>query len=623
MKIPRRSFFGVLVFAFVFCGVDRSWSDQPEDANNELEPILVSASRSEIPSSHIADQVQVFTAEDLQNLPAQNLAEALTYMPGVDIQNSGPLGQATSVSIHGSDSRQVLVMVDGIPFNTQLSGQANLSSIPIEDIQQIDVIKGGSSSAWGSSLGGVINVITKPVGTTGKPQGTLTTGFGQFATTKNSLDLDGKIGNLGYSSFGSFLHADGNLADSRTEEIKNFTKLKYDFNQTTSLNASFGYSGAQLQYGPTSGSIYNQPYISRYGQAQLKVDKNENVFTAAYKYNDQGIKTSIYDSTSRDLIFSTVSRDFYQGLSLNDVYEFSNDHVLTTGLDSDWHVLKSNTYLTKAAGINTRAPYANFLWRLEDWDFIPGARYDFNSHFGSQLSPSFGAVYHVPIWQDGLIRAKVGRDFNAPPLLWLYNSDPSFLVAPNPNLKAERATSYELGAEGPFIVHGLKGSLNLYRSDVSNAIAVVFNNGLFQSQNFRKFVRQGAEARLDYAMNKQWSIFTAADFNDVRNVQTKKIVRDAGIARESFKWGSSYSWAYGFKVSLEGYYNRWSSSPGQANDRKPIFDVHLTENIRNVFRNMDMEIFFNLYNINNSKYWSSPTYPSPGRYVEGGVAVSF
>ncbi len=624
MKILGRFLYAVFFICFTTHGSALSWAGSTNDSGVLLNPVIVSAYRAPATSDHIADQVDVLTAEDLQKLPVHNLAEALKYMPGVDIQDSGPFGQATAVSIRGSNSRQVLVMVDGIPFNTQLSGQANLSRIPIENIQQIDVIKGGASNMWGSSLGGVINVITKPAGTTKRPHGHLITSFAQFAATKNSLDLDGKLGDLGYSTFGSFLHADGNLADSRTEEIKNFTKLKYDFNQTTAIKAEFGYSGAQLRYGPTNTRrIFDQPYISRYGMTELKVDHVDNHLSAAYKYNDQDVTADTYNSSTRALVSSTVSHDLYQGISLNDVQELTSDRLLTTGLDADWHVLKSTNYLQKAEALNTQAPYANLLWQIDDWDFVPGVRYDHNSHFGSQLSPSFGTVYHVPIWEGGLVRAKASRVFSAPPLLWLYNSDPSVLVAPNPDLKAERAMLYEAGVEGPLMVHGLKGKLDLYRSDVKDAIAPVLTNGLFQSRNFKKFVRQGGEARLDYTISDQWSLFTAAAFNDVRNVQDKTIVRDAGITRENFKWGSSYSWPCGLTVHLEGYYNRWSSTPEQANDRKPIWDGRLTEDIHNIFPDVDMELFLNLYNISNSKYWSSPTFPLPGRYVEGGMSLSF
>ena len=183
---------------------------------------------------------------------------------------------------------------------------------------------------------------------------------------------------------------------------------------------------------------------------------------------------------------------------------------------------------------------------------------------------------------------------------------------------------YELGTEGKILAPALKGQLNLYHSDVSNAIDTVpLDDGSYQSQNFKKFTRQGGEARLDYAITKPWTVFTAADFNDVRNEQTHKIVRDEGIARESFKWGSSYAWPFGFKVNLDGRYNRWSSTPGMANDRKPIFDLKLTQDFKNIRKDIDLGVFFNVYNLTNSSYWSNPAFPLPGRYVEGGLTVSF
>jgi outer membrane receptor protein involved in Fe transport len=95
------------------------------------------------------------------------------------------------------------------------------------------------------------------------------------------------------------------------------------------------------------------------------------------------------------------------------------------------------------------------------------------------------------------------------------------------------------------------------------------------------------------------------------------------MSRESFKGGSSYVLPFGLKVALEGRYNRWSSDPGQANDRKPIFDLKLTQDFKNIRPGLDLEIFFNVYNLTNSSYWSDPTFPLPGRNVEGGVTVSF
>jgi len=606
--------------------------ETPDSTPTELSPVIISADRSQQPSDHVADDVEVYTSEDLADLPVHNLAEALSYMPGIDIQTSGPFGQPTAVSIRGAASRQVLVMVDGVPFNTQLSGQANLSIIPIEDIQQIEVIKGADSSAWGSSLGGVINVITKPVGNTLMPHGDLTTSFGQFDMTKNTLDLEGKAGNFGYSTFGSFMNAHGNLADSRTYEPKSFSKFRYDFNQTTSVVTSFGYTDDRLRYGPTIlDYIYQQQHIARYGDIQLNINKDENKFTIDYKLNDQKILANTLDSSDWQedpYVPSVLSDDFYQGISLKDVYQISSNKTLTVGEDTNWDTVKSNYYFIHSESVNTEAPYTNLLWSLEDWDLIPALRYDRNSQFGSQLSPSFGTVYHVPGWEDGLVRFKASRVFNAPPVTWAYN-DFYYLNyyhdLPNPDLKPERALMYELGTEGRLFVPGFTGKLNVYRSDVKDALEYNVDtlDGTIQYQNVSKAVRQGGEVELDYDLTQEWRIFSGASFNDVRDEATKQIIRDEGIARESFKWGVSRSWAFGLKASLEGYYNRWSSQPGDANDRKPIFDLKLTQDLKNIYKKVDAQIFFDLYNLTNSNYWADPSFPLPGRHVEGGVSVSF
>src|ERR1035441_6218695 len=86
-----------------------------QDDNADLGTIVVSANRSSFLMDHTAQSMSVYTQDDLQDIPAQNVAEALSYMPGISIEPTGPFGQASSVSMRGASSRQVLVMVDGIP----------------------------------------------------------------------------------------------------------------------------------------------------------------------------------------------------------------------------------------------------------------------------------------------------------------------------------------------------------------------------------------------------------------------------------------------------------------------------------------------------------------------------
>lgn len=588
------------------------------------ETVVVTASRVESRADRLAENTVVLTEGDIAALPARDLGELLAYVPGVDVQVGGQFGQATSVSVHGADSRHVLVMVDGIPFNTQLSGQANPARIPLEHIERVEVIKGASSSAWGSSLGGVVNVITKSAGDSVVPKGNFISSFAEFGTTKNSIDLSGRVARLGYFVTGSFLNTDGPLSETDVRETKSFMKMSYPLGDEGRLTGSFGYSGADVRYGVTPANRINaQPYQSRYGKMLLGADKDRFSFNLSYQYNDQDITTDIYNASTGARVSSTVSGNLYQGLSLNGVFYLPGDNRFVFGADFDWHTLKSNNYLDSAKGIGLQAPYANCALTWGRWDFTPGIRFDHSQRFGSQTSPSLGAVYHFKGAPRTRARAKISRAFNAPPLLWIYNEDAAWMVGPNPDLKAERSIVYELGLETR-IRPSLGAELNVYRADVKDAIALTFRDGAFIQDNFRKFRRQGAELLLDYEVNEDLTLSAGGAFNDAENRATGETVRDQGIARQSFSLGSRYKNKEGFGLYLTGYYHRWGSSPSlEPNDRKFIFDARLTQEIKNALKNVDLGFFLEIHNIANSKYWSSITFPQPGRYFEGGFSLKF
>ncbi|MCK5287670.1 MAG: TonB-dependent receptor, partial [Candidatus Omnitrophica bacterium] len=146
----------------------------------ELEKIILTSRRTSFNLSEVTENVNVIDENQIKNLPARNLSEVLQYISGVDIAPRQGFGRATSVTIQGSASRQVRVMIDGIPLNNQASGQVDLTKLPIENVSKIEIIKGSASSVWGSSLGGVINIITKDTGSTLIPEGSISSSFAEF-----------------------------------------------------------------------------------------------------------------------------------------------------------------------------------------------------------------------------------------------------------------------------------------------------------------------------------------------------------------------------------------------------------------------------------------------------------
>ncbi len=588
-----------------------------------LSPIIITGSRFFKDINRNAQNTIVYTSKEIQKIPANNLSEILNILPDVDIQANSQFGQSSSVSIQGSESYHVLVLVDGIPFNTQLSGQANPTRIPIDNIKQIEILKGAASSSWGSSLGGVINVITKDVGTTKIPSGSFTTSFAEFSTLKHNFDISGKIGDVGYLLTGSSMQTDGIKSKSNVHEMKIFSKWAYPLTEISTLTASFGYSGAHVLDGVNTNNRWqSKPYISRYGKLNMHTQKNTLTFDIGYKYNDQDITSDTYNASTGNLTSSAVSNNVYQGINLKGNIPI-NDDILAFGIDIDKHTLKSSNYLDTSKSIFIQAPYLNYSLRLNQWDINTELRYDNNNQFGSQMNPSLGAVYHFKKFPKTTIRGKISRAFNAPALLWIYNDDASLLVAPNPDLEAEHAIVYELGGRTQ-IFSSMDIKINLYRSDIKNAIATVFRNGLYLKNNFKKFRRQGISLSAKYKINKFLNIYGTGAFNDVENRITKKTVRDQGIARQSFTLGANYINKHGLSLNIYGYYNYWSSSPSnQANDQKFIFDTRITQTIKNIRKNIDIELFINIYNLTNSKYWSSITFPLPKRYFEGGFKILF
>src|SRR5437867_3977683 len=81
---------------------------QNDDSAVELDPIVISPRRLAIEEGRIAENTFVYTRSEIEQTGARDLGEALNYIPGVDVKVTNQFGQGTSVSIHGSESRQVL-----------------------------------------------------------------------------------------------------------------------------------------------------------------------------------------------------------------------------------------------------------------------------------------------------------------------------------------------------------------------------------------------------------------------------------------------------------------------------------------------------------------------------------
>jgi vitamin B12 transporter len=114
------------------------------------------------PIERVGSAVTVVTGKQLEAQEIRTAAEALRSLPGVHVNRSNGVTGLTQVRIRGAEANHTLVMIDGVEANDATNGEFDFSDLSTDDIERIEVIRGGQSSIYGSgAIGGVINIITR------------------------------------------------------------------------------------------------------------------------------------------------------------------------------------------------------------------------------------------------------------------------------------------------------------------------------------------------------------------------------------------------------------------------------------------------------------------------------
>src|SRR5881628_3161333 len=95
----------------------------------KLDPVVVTATKTETPAEQVGASVSVVTEEDFKTYHYETVEDALRTVPGVEIRRSGSVGKLSNISIRGANANQVQVLVDGVRVKSPTTGQADLSDI--------------------------------------------------------------------------------------------------------------------------------------------------------------------------------------------------------------------------------------------------------------------------------------------------------------------------------------------------------------------------------------------------------------------------------------------------------------------------------------------------------------
>jgi len=601
------------------------------------DELVVSATRNPKPLSQVAENITVISAEEIEAMNAHTVAEILSRVPGVFLLDyTRDFGSHSMISIHGSEQRHVQVMVDGVSWNLTSEGHAETNSIPVGIIDRIEIIKGPASSAWGSSLGGVINIITKSAGTAKRPTGTLKASFGERNTGDYNAQIAGLTNSVGYYLYAGHQKSDGLRSTRDFDSTQLFSKFSLPASENINLGLAMGYSEPKSKIVlskngylfPTETKTF---FITATCDASLSPDLDMSLSLRRFTQNNT-LKYYLLgsgppDENSAEFLYDNMPDEKSMGASAKLVWN-KGIHSVVVGIDVERETLDQTFYYGQlmqffgypATYVSTSsrdkyAAYVNDTLVINGWSITPGIRYDYNNLTNSFFSPSLGVTYRLR--SESLLRASVARGFTLPPPSW--SSGGGLYLDPNPSLKPESIWSYQMGIESTLIPYLWLKSTIFYHDVDDEIISIVAGSGNGISINAGSSRRKGIELELQTLPVYNFSFVAGLAYIHVNSSQETQSVN-----QHSHKIGIKYDDKKYWRAQLLGNYVCWDIQDAslQPDYHDWIWDFLLSRKIFND-KQFATEIFLNAHNIFNGNQYIRMDFENPRRWIEAGIKITF
>ncbi|MBT8131209.1 MAG: TonB-dependent receptor [Gammaproteobacteria bacterium] len=487
-------FLATLVLLPCTCGY--AYADNP---NQNVERVLVTATRMEIPVDEALSSVVVIDREQIERSMAADVAELLRFHAGLEIGRNGGPGQTTSLFIRGTESNHTLVLIDGVEVNPGTLGAAALQNIAPNMVERIEVVKGPRSSLYGSeAIGGVVNIITR------YKQGVeLRIGRGRYNTRDAALSA-GTSGEHGQVS-ASVSHINTEGFPTRTETTQ--PNRGYD-NMSYGLNASTSVAGANIamRHWQSRG---NTEYLDFFLQPVDQDYHNQATAISLSARPAANWDTSLQLGDITDDIEQRHSSDFAKTERLS--LDWQNDIILPAN-----HRLVAGLYLARektrassfGTGFNTStdvsAIYLEDYFETRRGQLMLAARYSDFESFGDKIT--WNVEYGHRLTADWRLTAAAGEGFRAP------DATDRFGFGGNPNLRPEQSRSFEVGIDRR-LGNNQFFRISLFRTEIDDLIEFSFPAG---NQNVASARIEGAEAAWHWN-NADWQVDFGAILQDPVN----------------------------------------------------------------------------------------------------------
>lgn len=570
-----------------------------------LEPIVVTATKTEQSLKNVTSNVEVITAEELQERHFTTIAEALNTLAGMSVVSNGGLGKSTSVFLRGFDSKRTLVLIDGVRYNdnTSMDG-ASFEHLILNNVERIEVIKGAQSGIWGSEASaGVINIITKK-----ETSGTSVNAhmeYGSFATKKygalishanEKIDLHLGVNKIVSDGFTSYAKRNFDIRWYEDDGYKNRTatlKAGYRFDHSNKINLSHTDINVYTEYDGTSAD------------SEANYLKKEKLSQISFENKNSVADTNIYFNRS------TFERDYSNGSEFDgkvheagataEIHYKADDFILFGGdYKSFKHLNTLNKHYTDKALFMTNS-------NLFSGHFIitESLRKDQYDAFDDKTTGKIGLRYNFE--PEIYLSANYGTAYNVPTLNQLYASGYG-----NSALKPEDTRSYDATL-------GYKGvNLTYFSSRVKEMIDYDFATSKYNNIDGTSTLK-GIEIGYKNEVFDDMLLSLGYTRLSAKNKNSQELRRRA---EDNLKFGIDY---YGFSKLHFGLNGEYVGSRYDSDNQQGAQTGRYT--VANAVANYDLYKTIKLYgkidNITNKYYQSVNNYATSPRAYYVGLEISF
>ena len=510
----------------------------------KLSEVILTATKRIKKITSVPYPVSIVSNNEIKNLGAVRLNEILNEQTGIFSvsDESGFEG----IQIQGISSEYVMVLIDGFPVIGRKSGNLDLKRFTLNNVERIEILKGPSSSLYGSeAIGGVINIITKKINDKSL-NGNTSFQIDSYSDSNFNVNFRNGLKKIKYEFNGNGYSSKGydinpNTSGKTISPFKNFTlnnNIYYNFNDDLSLRLKnrFAWQDQDLEKKINDinfiGSTIEKDLNINLRVEQKLIDKIDIIYD--FYFTKFESEESIDNQTSINQIPDNFfNQDLFRPeLRIN--YLLSENLIFSSGAGVNYDKLE-RSFFDKNVSFNSQYFYSQIDLNIKDKiKILLGGRFDNHSEYKDQFSPKFGVKLNIN--QIISVKGSIGYGFKSPDFRQLYfnftNSTIGYSVLGNKvaereleklknegqiiniffseknlynELKPESSIGYNLGVE--FKNSKWNFDFNIFRNDISDLIDTRViarkKNGqnVFSYFNFDNIVTQGFELNYKYKLS--------------------------------------------------------------------------------------------------------------------------